>query len=231
MPGAYIRGMGLSCALGETVEQCVSALERMQVCHVTLTLDEFTEPLRIPYYRINDSKEPFDSSRYESLIPAVAHAAVIHAGLTSDEIHNLPVFIGSSCFTVGWSEQGYMNALAKHPENALPMPLCGYQDIADILQRGLGSQGETYTYNTACTASANALLGAMRMIELGLYRDALVVGVELINRTSLAGFSGLQILAQTIQPFDQLRQGIVLGEGVGAIVLSAETDSVNHVRV
>ncbi|EQD81029.1 Beta-ketoacyl synthase, partial [mine drainage metagenome] len=54
---------------------------------------------------------------------------------------------------------------------------------------------------------------------------------ELINRTSLAGFSGLQILAQTIQPFDQLRQGIVLGEGVGAIVLSAETDSVNHVRV
>ena len=111
------------------------------------------------------------------------------------------------------------------------MPLCGYQDIAAIPQQTLGCKGDTYTYNTACTASANALLGALRMIELGWYRHALVVGAELANRTTLAGFSGLQIVAETLQPFDAARKGIVLGEGIGAVLLSAEMDSTNRLRV
>ena len=111
------------------------------------------------------------------------------------------------------------------------MPLCGYQDIAVILQRTLGCKGDTYTYNTACTSSANALLAALRMIELGWYRHALVVGAELANRTTLAGFSGLQVVAETLQPFDAARKGLLMGEGIGAVVLSAETDSANRLRV
>ncbi|MHB1544857.1 MAG: beta-ketoacyl synthase N-terminal-like domain-containing protein [Gammaproteobacteria bacterium] len=198
---------------------------------VTLTLNDFNEPLRMPYYRMNDSSELFDPRRYECLIPSVARAAVIQAGLSRDEIRKLPLFIGSSSFSIGLSELSYAKALAQHPQNAIPMPLCGYQDIAVILQQGLGCKGEIYTYNTACTASANALLGALNMIDIGVYRHALVIGVEMINRTSLSGFLGLQILAKTIQPFDLWRQGIVLGEGIGAVVLSADSNSVTRMRV
>ncbi len=231
MAGAYIRGVGLSCALGEDAESGVSAMQRRQVRPVVLRLDEFDEPLQMPYYRIPDRAELFDAGRLERLLPPVARAAVAQAGLTPEEIHRLPLFIGSSCFSIGLSESRYAAALAHQSETAIPMPLCGYQDIAAILQRALACRGDTYTYNTACTASANALLGALRMIELGWYRHALVVGAEWANRTTLAGFSGLQIVADALRPFDAARKGIVLGEGIGAVVLSAETDSANRLRV
>jgi len=231
MAGAYIRGVGLSCALGEDSESCVSAMQRMQVQPVRLRLDEFDEPLLMPYYRIPDRSELFDAGRFERLLPPVARAAVAQAGLTTAEIRRLPMFIGSSCFSIGLSESRYATALAQQPETAIPMPLCGYQDIAVILQRTLACKGDTYTYNTACTSSANALLAALRMIELGWYRHALVVGAELANRTTLAGFSGLQIVAETLRPFDVARKGLLMGEGIGAVLLSAETDSASRLRV
>jgi 3-oxoacyl-[acyl-carrier-protein] synthase-1 len=222
MQGAYIRGMGVSCALGVDTQSCVSALQRMQLGPVSLQLDGLGEPLRMAYYRIPDGAELFDSGRCMRLLPAVAQAAVAEARLTAQEIRGLPLFIGSSCFSIGQSETGYAAALAEQPKTALAMPLCGYQDLARILQQALACEGDSYTYNTACTSSANALLGALSMLELGWCRQALVVGAELANRTTLAGFAGLQILAESVQPFAAARSGLVLGEGVSAVVLSAE---------
>jgi 3-oxoacyl-[acyl-carrier-protein] synthase-1 len=222
MRGAYLRGLGLSCALGEDAESCVSALERRQAQPLRLQLDRFDEPLHMVYYRIPDGADLFDGGRIARLLPKVAQAAVAQARLTPQEIQRLPLFIGSSCFSIGQSEAAYAAALAAQPKTALPMPLCGYQDMARILQQTLACSGETYTYNTACTSSANALLGALRLLELGDCRHALVVGAELANRTTLAGFAGLQILAESVQPFAAAGRGLVLGEGISAIVLSAE---------
>ena len=231
MTGAYIRGMGLSCALGEDPEKCVSAMQRLQVRPSKVQLDELTEPLRMPYYRIPDPRDLFDSARFECLMQPVVHMAVEQAGLTAAEIRQLPLFIGSSCFSIGLSEIRYAAALVHRPETALPMPVCGYQDIAAIVQQTLGCAGDTYTYNTACTSSANAVLGALRMIELGWYPHVLVIGVELANRITLAGFSGLQLVAESVQPFDLARGGIVLGEGIGAVLVSAVKDDANVLRI
>jgi 3-oxoacyl-[acyl-carrier-protein] synthase I len=232
MTGAYIRGVGLSCALGENPEQCVSAMQNMRVRPIDLLLDDLHEPLRMPYYRIPDAADLFEGGRFERILPPVGRMAVERARLSAAEIRRLPLFIGSSCFSIGQSESHYAAALSAHPDTAMPMPLCGgYQLIAAIIQQALGIEGDIYTYNTACTASANALLGAMRMLELGWYQHALVIGAELANRTTLAGFSGLQIVAQRLQPFDAARAGIVLGEGIGAIVLSADAGSESGLRI
>src|SRR5690242_7107372 len=102
------------------------------------------------------------------------------------------------------------------------MPYCGYGDLAELARRAVGSEGPVFIYNTACTASANALLGAARALSLGRHRHALVVGAELANRTTLAGFSGMQLLAEQLRPFAAERSGMVLGEGVGAVLLSAQ---------
>lgn len=231
MPGVYIRGMGLSCALGEGVQNCMPALHRMQVPAARLDLDEFNEPITMAYYRIPDGVALFGGDRLASLLPQVLSAAVLQAGLSAEEIRRLPVFVGSSCFSVDQFESRYAEALARQPETAVPMPLCGYQDIATLAQQLLGCTGETYTYNTACTSSANAILGALRMIELGWYRHVLVIGAELANLTTLAGFSGLQLVADVLQPFDAARNGIVLGEGVSAVLLSAEPNPGNTLRI
>ncbi len=204
---------------------------RMQLPRVTIQLDEFAEPLQLPYYRIPDQAGLFDPGRFEQLLPSVVRAAVAQAGLTDAEVRQLPLFIGSSCFSIGLSESHYAAALAHKSQNAIPLPLCGYQDIAVLAQRALGNAGDTYIYNTACTASANAVLGALHMLELGWYRHALVIGAELANRTTLAGFSGLQILADRLQPFDAARKGIVLGEGIGAVLLSSQADDSKCLKV
>ncbi len=212
----------MSCALGMDAQSCISAMLRMQLPQMMLRLDEFAEPLQLPYCRIPDQTGLFDPGRFEQLLPPVVQAAVTQAGLTNADIRKLPLFIGSSCFSIGQSETHYAAALARDSQNALPLPLCGYQDIAVFAQRALGNAGDTYTYNTACTASANALLGALHMLELGWYKHALVIGAELANRTTLAGFSGLQLVADSLRPFDAARTGIVLGEGIGAVLLSSQ---------
>jgi 3-oxoacyl-[acyl-carrier-protein] synthase-1 len=97
----------------------------------------------------------------------------------------------------------------------------GFQEVRERLAETLGIGGPDYVFNTACTASANALLAAQRLISLGSIDQALVVGLEFANRTTLTGFSGLQLLAAELKPFDAGRNGIVLGEGLGAVLLSA----------
>lgn len=55
--------------------------------------------------------------------------------------------------------------------------------------------GADYAFNTACTASANALLSAIKSIQQGHHPYALVLGIEAYNATTLSGFYGLQLLS------------------------------------
>ncbi|MBU6420588.1 MAG: hypothetical protein KGQ62_00715 [Gammaproteobacteria bacterium] len=231
MPAAYIRGTGLSCTLGLDAEACVTAMRSGKASPEQLIVDGFAEPLRLPYYRIPDGAGSFDPARFQALLQQVVRQVLARAGLSSAERRTLPVFVGSSCFSIGSSEAGYTQALVRDARNAIPMPFCGYQGIASAVQHALGSRGDTYNYNTACTSSANALLAALRMLAVGEYPQALVVGAELANRTTLAGFHGLQLTAERVQPFDARRQGLVLGEGVGAVLLSAQPGSTGELRL
>lgn len=231
MSGAYIRGMGLSCALGSDAQACIDAMLAGQVQPVNLQLDGLQEPLHLRYYRLQDEGGLLDPVRMQRHIASVVRSATSQAGLTAAQIQRLPLFIGSSCFSITQSESVYAEALASHAADTLAMPVCGYHHLAACAQRELASTGDIFIYNTACTASANALLGAVRMLEQGWYQQALVIGAELANRTTLAGFAGLQLLTEVLRPFDAQRQGIVLGEGIGAVVLSQTPGSDADLRL
>lgn len=222
MVGVYIRGVGLSCALGLDAATCVSAMLAGERAPTALEVSGFVEPLRVAYFRIPDAAGLFDRRRLEDLLPPVLEAAVAQAGLGARERDALPIFVGSSCFSVGLAEVDYQAALAHSVSTAVPMPLCDYDYPAAIARRAIGSRGEHWAYNTACTASANALLGAWRVLQTGRVQHVLVLGVELANLTTLAGFAGLQILGDAPRPFDAGRTGIVLGEGISAVLLSSE---------
>lgn len=221
MAGVTIRGVGLSSALGLDAGSCIEALLAGTAGPTALSLPDLMEPVQAAYFRIPDGAELFDPGRLARLLPAVVRSAVAQAQLSAAETRALPVYVGSSCFSVGHSESDYAAALAAGSASAYPMPHCGYDGIADMARAALGSAGEVFSYNTACTSSANALLGASRALQLGRHRHALVIGAELANRTTLCGFSGLQLLAQRPQPFEAGREGLVLGEAIGAVLLSA----------
>ena len=104
------------------------------------------------------------------------------------------------------------------------MPLPGFGQASLYLRDACELHGPDFLFNTACTASANALLAAADWIASGRSEQALVVGVELRNVTTLSGFAGMQLLAADVmRPFDARRDGLVLGEGCGAIVLRADS--------
>jgi len=78
----------------------------------------------------------------------------------------------------------------------------------------------TMTINTACTSSVNALLEASNLIKCGVVDYAIVVGLEIFSPIMSSGFYTMSLLSDTtIKPFDKARDGIVLGEGIGAILI------------
>ena len=214
--------MGLACALGQGVDACTQALEAGVVRTVPLELEGMHDPVSMRYYRIPDAPAPFAPERFHDLLLAATLEAIETAGLSRQEVEELPLFLGSSCFSVAKSEAQYRAELRAGSPNALALPFVGFQHTTDSVMELVGCRGESYTFNTACTAAANALMIAARMLRIGRFPRALVIGVELANRTTLAGFSGLQLIADAVRPFDRRRSGIVLGEGIGAVLLSAE---------
>src|SRR5579859_4724566 len=103
MAGVAIRGVGLSAALGLDAQSCVEALLAVGGKPAPLTLEGLAEPVQAGYFRIPDGAELFDPQRMSRLLPAVVGAAVAGARLSAAETRTLPVFVGSSCFSVGRS--------------------------------------------------------------------------------------------------------------------------------
>ena len=123
-----------------------------------------------------------------------------------------PLFIASSSFQIGHFEQ--MGA----PFD-LPLAAASFsRQIGDWL----GLSGANYSLSNACISGFSALDAARGLIGAGLIDDAIVLGVELGNNSTLAGFAAMELLSRTSgRPFDAHRDGMVLGEAVAAVRLSA----------
>lgn len=74
--------------------------------------------------------------------------------------------------------------------------------------------------STACTSSANALLLAKRLINVGAYKNILVVGADALCYTTVCGFYALSVLSSNVcKPFNTDRDGMNVAEAVAALLL------------
>ncbi len=103
--------------------------------------------------------------------------------------------------------------------------------IADIAPGNIsikhGFMGANYTTVSACASSANAMIDAMNNIRLG-YSDVIVTGGSeaAVTIAGMGGFGAMHALSKrnespetASRPFDANRDGFVLGEGAGALIL------------
>jgi len=103
--------------------------------------------------------------------------------------------------------------------------------IADIAPGNIsirhGFMGPNYTTVSACASAANAMFDALNNIRLG-YSDVIISGGSeaAITQAGMGGFNAMHALSTrnespetASRPFDATRDGFVLGEGAGALVL------------
>ncbi|MBX2828899.1 MAG: beta-ketoacyl-ACP synthase II [Flavobacteriaceae bacterium] len=103
--------------------------------------------------------------------------------------------------------------------------------IADIAPGNIsikhGFMGPNYTTVSACASSANALIDALNYIRLG-HCDMIVTGGSeaAVTQAGMGGFNAMHALSTrnespetASRPFDATRDGFVLGEGAGALIL------------
>ncbi len=101
-------------------------------------------------------------------------------------------------------------------------------DIASgLISIKYGYRGPNYTTVSACASSTNAIIDAYNLIRLG-QADAFICGGSeaAVNEAGVGGFNALHALSQrndspktASRPFDRTRDGFVLGEGAGALIL------------
>lgn len=208
----YIHAAGVTSTLGFGPGQQARGLADAPPAPQDVTLDHSGAPHRFPLHRLADTAcDP---------LAACVTDALEAAGLEPDERRRCGVFLGSTCSNLAADERAYRERL--HEPGAYALDLAGgHGDLTAQLAREHGLGGPQFFFGTACSSSANALLYAARMIERGDMDTALVVGTEHCNLLSLYGFVALELLAAgRARPFDRARDGLVLGEGVAALVLS-----------
>lgn len=214
---AHIIGTGLVSALGRGAPAHARALATGAMPANPRTPAQFLgQP--VPFHFAAGSG-PGDGGALLRMLESAAADALTEAALAPEQQARMGLFVGSTSLDLPLLESSYMKDFARGVKPVIQAP--GYNTLAQAVAQRFGIEGPQYTLSTACSSSANATLYARSMLAQGLIDHALVVGAEGYNALSLLGFAGLMLLTRAgYRPFDRARDGLVLGEGVGAMVLS-----------
>jgi 3-oxoacyl-[acyl-carrier-protein] synthase-1 len=96
------------------------------------------------------------------------------------------------------------------------------QAIVNVLKETF-SFYDDISFSTACTSSANAIGYAHEVLSKGIYKNALVVGVDSLSQTTVGGFLTLGVLSShPCQPFDMQRDGMNVAEAIACLLIETE---------
>ena len=180
--------------------------------------------------------EPKESKRWDRFCQfgvIAAKQAVAHAGLTIDESnqHRVGTAIGSGVGGLLMMETQAHVLKDRGPDRVSPfcVPMMIPNMATGLTAIALGAKGPSSAVATACAAGSNAIGDAYRLIQLGL-ADVMVAGgaESAITPLGVAGFASAKALSfrnddptTASRPFDAERNGFVIGEGAGVIVLES----------
>jgi 3-oxoacyl-[acyl-carrier-protein] synthase II len=149
-----------------------------------------------------------------------------------DEQTTTGVLIGSGIGGIEGIAEAAIQLHEKGPRRVSPFFIPGriINLASGFVSIAFGLKGPNHAVVTACSTGAHAIGDAARMVALG-DADVMVAGgaESPVNRISLAGFSALRALSTNFnddptrasRPYDKDRDGFVMGEGAGVVVLEA----------
>jgi 3-oxoacyl-[acyl-carrier-protein] synthase II len=179
-------------------------------------------------------KELRRTDRYTQFALLSAHEALKDAGLQDNAkfMDKVSVYEGSSLGPTGWFLDQHSVFLEKGFRRANPLTLViGFPGAASAkLTAHFGISGASVATTGGSVSSIQALSSAFNSLRVGDADIALVVGAEApIHPAILASFCTVNVMSRrnsepsaACRPFDASRDGFVLGEGSGAVVLETE---------
>jgi len=236
-----ITGVGVLSPLGNDLESTWAGLKagKSGIAPITL-LDPSPYPSRIAgevkefeaskYF--SNPKDARRCDRYTQFGVAASKMAIEDSGLTEMEgldLNRVGVMIGSGIGGLGTLEREHAKLIQRSPSRVSPfvIPMMISNIASGLLSIEYGFGGPNMTIVTAC-ATANHNIGeAWRMIKFG-DADAMVCGgaEASILPMGLAGFGNMKALStrndepeRASRPFDTGRDGFVMGEGAGMVVI------------
>lgn len=97
-------------------------------------------------------------------------------------------------------------------------------DSARTISSFFANPNAPIVVSNACISGVCALITAMRLLEAGRYKHAVVIGCDVLSAFIVSGFQSLKALSQTpCRPFDARREGLNLGEAAACVVMTSDS--------
>lgn len=243
-----ITGTGLLTAVGTDVQSSWDALLAGTSGAGPITQFDATEfPVRFacevkdfdPAEYV-DRKEVKRTDRFSHLALAASTQAMREAGLEENlggaDPERVGVIVGSGIGGIKTFEEQHARLIERGPGRVSPffVPMFISDIATGLVSMRFGAKGPNYAVVSACATGAHAIGNAFRHIRAGDADVMIAGGTEAtITPMTIAGFASMTALSTrndspetASRPFDASRDGFVMGEGAGIVVL----EELEHAR-
>ena len=243
MKKVVITGMGVVTPIGNDIETFWAAIKagksglgpvtRFDVSNMDSKIAAEVKNFEPTLYM--EKKEARKMALFTQFAVAAAVQAWNDAGLENghDGPDRIAVMMGNGVGGIEIFEESYRKLLESGPSRMLPMtvPMMIMNEAAGNVAMRLGLKGPAITAATACASGSDAIGMAMDMIRAGRADVVIAGGTEgAISAFAMGGFCMLKALStayndtpeKASRPFDKDRDGFVIGEGAGIMILESE---------
>ena len=234
-----VTGMGAVTPVGNNVTDFWSSLIAGKSGIDTITLFDASEyPSRIAgevkdidFSNIFEAKEINRTDRFILLAMAAADEAIRDSGLDLNTVNleRCGVIVASGVGGLRTLERETGNLLNRGPRRVSPflIPMMISDMAAGCISIKYGFKGMNYAVVSACASAAHGLGDSLISLKAGMMDVAIAGGAEsTITPIGVAGFCSMKALSthndhpqKASCPFDKKRDGFVMGEGAGIIIL------------
>ena len=241
-----VTGLGLVTAVGHTVEATwesivggrsgVSPIDTFDASGFSSRIGATVRNFDLSPYM--SPKEARKTDRFIHYGIAAAKQAIADAGIevTDENRERIGIAIGSGIGGLHGIEKGHDSYLSGGPRRISPffVPSNIINMIAGNLSIEFGIRGPNYGIVTACSTGTHNIGDAARMIERGDVDVMIAGGAEMATSPmGLGGFAAARALSTrnddpegASRPWDRGRDGFVLGDGAGVVVLESREHAV-----
>ncbi|RXI40602.1 beta-ketoacyl-[acyl-carrier-protein] synthase II [Clostridium tetani] len=240
-----VTGMGTVTPIGKDVNTFWNNI-KLGICGIDFIKNFDTEDFKVKLAaevkdfepsNVIEKRELKRMDKYCQFAVVAAEEAIKDADLNLDSIDRdkFGVVVGSGIGGIETIEKQYKTLMEKGPNRVHPLfiPMIISNMAAGNIAIRYGAKGICTTVVTACATGTNSIGEAYRMIQNGSSEIMIAGGTEAsITPLAMAGFTSLTALSKSEDsmrasiPFDKERNGFVMGEGAGILIL----ESLEHAK-